>query len=402
MSDRGVVHVDLDRLDRLLNLVGELVINRTSFVEQGRRARARYGFKEQVLSLLENTERVGRLSEEIQSRIIQARLVPVDTVFGRFTGLVKELSETTDKKIRLQVVGGKTEVDKRTIDELAEPLVHLVRNALDHGIETVKVREHAGKPATGTVVLQAHHEGNRLVVSVRDDGAGIDPVVVRRRAVERGVVTAEVAEALSDEDTLQLVFRPGFSTRTGVTGMSGRGVGMDAAQRRVQMLGGVLQLSSTPGEGTEARIELPLTTAIVEALMVGVEGEVYALPLEHVREIVRVEPSQISTVEGTEVVEVRGQGLSLVHLAELADLPRERRPVGAMQVVVVQCGTREVALSVDATLQRHEIVIKGMGRRLAGVRGIAGASISGDGNVVMVLDVAALVAAAPRVRGRSS
>lgn len=320
-TDSGIVNVDLPRLDRLLSLVGELVITRTTFVDQGRRARARYGFKEQVMDLLENTERVGRIGEEIQSKIIQARLVPVGSVFNRFEGLVKELSKSGEKEIKLEILGAKTEVDKRTVDELAEPLIHLVRNAIDHGIEPAVDRARAGKPRQGTLTLEAHHQGNRIVVEVRDDGAGIDLDLVREKVISRGLVSEEDLEQLDDKAIHEFIFHPGFSTSRVLTGMSGRGVGLDAARRRVQMLGGQLEMSSVKGEGTRARIELPLTTAIVEALMVGIDDEVYALPLEHVREIVRTRRDQVSTVEGREVINLRGEALSLMYLADLAGLP---------------------------------------------------------------------------------
>lgn len=387
MSDTGVVQVDLERLDRLLNLVGELVTTQTRFVEQGQRARARYGFKEQVLNLVENTERVGRLSDEIQSRIIKARLVPVESMFHRFTPLVKELSKTTNKEIQLQIEGGKTEVDKRTIDALAEPLVHLIRNSLDHGIESADERERAGKPRCGSITLEARHEGNRLVVQVRDDGAGVDLAVVRNKAVARGIISAEAAKQLDEKATLELLFHVGFSTNTELTTISGRGLGMDAARQRVQLLGGRLELSSVRQRGTTVRIDLPITTAIVEALMVGVANEVYALPIEQVYEIVHAERSQVSTVEGISVLDIRGEALFLVDLADLVQVPRSKAQESKILAVVLRYEDGAIALAVDKTLQRHQIVIKGLGQRLAGTRGIAGATIGGDGNVVMVLDV---------------
>ncbi len=389
-SDLGVVHVELSRLDRLLNLVGELVITRSTFVDQARRARARHGFKEQVLSLLETTEQVGRLGEEIQSKIIKARLVPVSSIFNRFKGLVAELSSKTDKDIALEVVGERTEVDKRTIDQLAEPLVHLVRNALDHGIEAVEQRKKAKKPARGTISLEARHEGNRLVVEVKDDGAGVDLQEVKSKAVSRGLLSQEEAFELTEQQTLDLLFQPGFSTSSEVTGMSGRGVGLDAAKRRVEALGGILTMTSILGEGNCSRIELPLTTAIVEALMVGVADQAYALPLEHVQEIVRTRHSDISTVEGREVLDLRGKALSLAYLSDLAELGERDETPETSQVVVVHYGELEMGLVVDRILERHEIVIKALGKRLAGTRGLAGASIGGDGKVVMVLDVATL------------
>ncbi len=389
-SDFGVVRVDLARLDRLLNLVGELVITRSTFVDQARRARAQYGFKEQILNLVATTERVGRIGEEIQAKIIKARLVPVGTIFTRFEPLVLELSKTSDKEIRLEIDGEDTEVDKRTIDELSEPLVHLVRNALDHGIEPGDIREQHGKPRHGTIRLSASHEGNRLVVTVKDDGAGIDRERVRQRAVERGLLSADEATQLDDAATVDLLFRPGFSTRRELSEMSGRGVGLDAAKRRIELLGGRLTMTSELREGATARIDLPLTTAIVKALMVGVGDEVYALPLDHVREILRADTDAIAFVEGHEIIDLRGEALSLVHLRDLVEMPGVEAEGGSLQIVVIRCGERQIGLAVDRILERHDIVIKAMGSRLSGTRGMAGASIAGDGTVVLVLDVVSL------------
>ena len=389
-SDLGIVHVDLERLDRLLNLVGELVITRRAFVDQSRRARSKFGFKEQVLKLIEDTERVGRITEEIQSRIIKARLVPVGTVFRRFENLVEELSKNSQKDIRLVIQGEKTEVDKRTIDELAEPLVHLVRNALDHGIETSEVRESQGKSGQGTITLDAHHSGNRLVVEIRDDGAGVDLEKVKEKAISRGLVSEAEAATLTKKAIIALIFEPGFSTRSTVTDLSGRGVGMDAAKESVEALGGSLEMLSVFGEGSSARIELPLTTAIVEALMVKIGDEVYALPLDAVQEIIRIPVSELSTVEGQEVLELRGTAVSVISLDTIIDLAEPILRGAVIQLVVVHHGSQLLALIVDEVLERHDIVIKAMGQRLASTRGIAGASIGGDGSVVIVLDVGPL------------
>lgn len=399
-SDPGVVHVDLARLDKLLHLVGELVITRRSFVDQSRRARARHGFKEQVLELVEATERVGRISEEIQAKVLKARMLPIGSVFRRFHRLIADLSGTGDKDIELSLVGEKTEVDKRTSDELVEPLVHLVRNALDHGIESALERERCGKPRHGTITLVAAHEGNRLVVEVRDDGAGIPLPRVRQKAIERGLLTAGQAEEMDDNAVLNLLFLPGFSTATGLTALSGRGVGLDAAKRRVEMLGGRLAMTSVAGEGTRTRIELPLTTAIVEALIVGIGDEAYALPLEHVQEVIRVDRDDIGWVDGREVTALRGEALTLLHLSELVELPPAPGGTGRVPVVVIRYGERQFGVVVDRVLDRHDIVIKGMGHRLSGTRGIAGASIGGDRHVLLVLDAAILCEEAVAAAGR--
>jgi two-component system, chemotaxis family, sensor kinase CheA len=385
-SDYGVVHVDIDRLDILLNLVGELVINRARQVELGQKARAKYGFKEEVLDLVETTEQVGRISEEIQTRIINARLVPISNLFDRFKNLVNQLSENGDKKIGLTIKGETTEIDKRIIDDLAEPLVHLVRNALDHGIESIAERKKSGKPVTGNILLNAFHEGNQLVVEVIDDGQGIDPEAVRKTAVEKGFYSAEEAQALDQNQLTALLFKSGFTTNARVTGMSGRGVGMDVVARKLEELGGSIGLSSEKGKGCTARIKLPMTMAIIQALVVQVAEETYAIPLEHVSEMIRAKSDEISTVENHEVIDLRGNALSLLRLSEVLDVPNYSQPQW-LNIVVVSCDGKQIGLILDRVVGRSQIVIKSMGHGLSSVEGVSGASISGDGNVVMILDV---------------
>jgi two-component system chemotaxis sensor kinase CheA len=265
-----------------------------------------------------------------------------------------------------------------------------VRNALDHGIEAPAQREAAGKSPAGSITLRARHEGNRLVVEVQDDGAGVDLAAVRSRAVERGLISGAEAETLSERATLELLFESGFSTASALTAMSGRGVGLDAARRRVELLGGRMELTNHSDAGTVARIELPLTTAIVKALMVRVGDELYALPIGYVQEIIRARRDEIETIEGREVLDRRGEALSLVDLSRVVGLDRAY-PEGGFHVVVVGTEGRSLGVVVEAIGERHEIVIKGMGERLAAVEGVAGAAIGGDGGVVMVLDIAGML-----------
>lgn len=391
-SDFGAVHVDIARLDILLNLVGELVINRVTMIALGRKARFKYGFKEQVLELVETTEKIGRISEEIQSKIIKSRLVPIDQVFGRFKKLVDALSENTEKSIVLEIKGRDTEIDKKIIDDLAEPLVHLVRNALDHGIEKIEQRRKAGKSDEGKIILNAFRQGNQLVVEVEDDGAGIDPEQIRRKALELGLYSEKQLNDMDECALTDLLFEGGFSTAEKVTGMSGRGVGMDAARRRIEMLGGRLKVESKKGAGCKSIIRLPMTMAIIQALLVQVGDEIYAIPLEHVQETLRPSPDEINTVENREVMELRGQALSLLRISEAleVEVSESDRQAERLFVVVVRNGEQQIGLVLDRVMGKQEIVIKSMGRRLSGIKGISGASIAGDGNVVMILDVPAL------------
>lgn len=385
-GDHGVVHVDIERLDVLLNLVGELVINRARQMELGQKARTRYGFREEVLDLVETTEQVGRISDEIQTRIINARLVPISNLFDRFKQLIGQLSAESEKKIELVVRGESTEIDKKIIDELAEPLVHLVRNAIDHGIEPIAERKRIGKRIAGRIILHAFHEGNQLVLEVTDDGRGIDPEEVRTSAIEKGLYSLEDAQELDVAALMALLFKTGFSTRAEITGMSGRGVGMDVVARKVEMLGGNISLTSTKGDGCTARIRLPMTMAIIQALLIQVADETYAIPIEHVSEIVRTRADQIATVENREVIDLRGEALSLLRLSDTLEVPGYGQP-SWLNVVVVNCDGRRIGLILDRVLDRQQIVIKSMGHELSSIEGVSGASIAGDGNVVMILDV---------------
>lgn len=400
-TERGIVSIDIARLDRLLNLVGELVMTRTRLVEQARQARTRHGFSDQVLNLFQHTERLGRLTDELQSRVLRARMVPVESSFRRFERLASGLPEEFRKEVRLIVRGGKTEVDKRTIDDLAEPLLHLVRNALDHGIESTHERERLGKPRQGTIALEACYEADMLVVTVTDDGAGISLEAVKRRAVERGLIDEEQSTALDEEATLALLFRPGFSTASKVTDLSGRGVGLDAARIRVESLGGRLRVLSTKGKGTRMRVELPLTAAILDALIVRFGEEEYAIPLHLVCQLLQAREQDVQHVQGREAVTVRGRPVHVLRLAELLDTPTAA-PSGPFSVVVVKWQQHEVGLVVERIMRRQEVVLKGLGSHLGGTPGIAGACCCSGGKVVLVLDVAALCDAGAQADPRAT
>ena len=385
----AVVHVDVALLDRLLNLVGELAINRAALFDLGKQARAKHGFKETVLRLTETTEQLARFSKDIQNSVLKARMVPIERVFNRFRNMLDDIKRQTNRELMLFVRGESTEVDRKIADDLSEPLVHLLRNAADHGIEPSAERLKLGKDPCGTIVLDAFHDSNHLVIEVRDDGAGLNVEAIREKAIARGVVGAEEGRLLEEKEVIELLFRTGFSTRDQVTSLSGRGVGMDAAKQRVESIGGTLTLESAPGRGTCARIRVPLTLAIIPALIVRVGEEHYAIPLENVQETVRAWHHEVRTVEGREVLPLRGEPLRLAHTRNLLDVEGNidsRRRL----IVVVRYKGRRLGLVVDRVVGRQEIVIKPVPPRLAHIHCLSGASIATNGSVFLILDVVGL------------
>ena len=390
-AERLDVPVDIGRLDRLLALASELVVAQSALAESVARARARHGFRGPVMRLGAVGERVARVSAEIESLVVRARLVPVSTVFRRFVRLAAELGPAVGKDVDVVLSGEHTEVDKRTVDELVPPLVHLVRNAVDHGIEAPAERERAGKPRRGRVVLSAHGEGNRLVVEVRDDGGGVDVARVRARALEKGIVTADELAHMSEAQSLELVFRPGFTTAERVTDLSGRGVGLDAARHRVSTLGGRIVLESERGVGSRARIELPLTAAILDALLVEVGGERHAIALDRVREVLQLDPAALEKSDGAVALRLRDERVPWCELAAALELPLRAAP---RVCVVVEHEALPFAFGVERVVGRRRMVVKAVGRRLAAIPEVVGAAIGAGGEVVLVLDVASLCAAA--------
>ncbi len=378
------VRVDIGRLDKLMNLVGELVIGR---------ARIERLVQESRLKAFEDPlSQLGRISGDIQELVTKLRMVPVSMVFDRLPRLVRDLSRQMGKEIQLLVEGADTELDRTVIDEIGDPMVHLLRNSLDHGIENPDTREAAGKPRLGTITVAAYQEGNGVIIEVRDDGAGINPEKVKKKAIERGIVTAEQAAAMPEDEAIQLVMLPGFSTADAVTDLSGRGVGTDAVKSKVESLGGQFMIYSRFGEGSRVVIRLPLTLAIVLALLIRVGDETYAISLENVEETLLVHKKDIKYVHGTPVTTVRGEILPLSDLSAIIGTPGERPDNEENPVVVVRVGRERsrVGFLVDSFVGQQEIVIKPLGKLLLQVKGIAGATILGDGNVALILDAASL------------
>ena len=395
-SASQVVRVDIAKLDRLMNLVGELVLVKTSLL--GLAARLRSGDDSTTLGLELHRESraLDRKLDELQGGILEVRMVPLEQVFDKLSRMVRKLSRDLGKQVELEVSGGHVELDKLIVEELSDPLMHLVRNALDHAIEPPAARQAAGKPARGSVRLSAEQKGSHVVITVADDGAGIDEAVVRETAARRGLVAPEVLDQLTRRELLNLVFMAGFSTRDEVSSLSGRGVGMDVVKNNIAAMSGIIDLETEPGIGTRFEITLPVTLAIVRALVVAAAGRAYAVPLNSVIEIVTVAPAQLRTLSGREVVDLRGSTLSLVRLDRLfghrgGPGAPPGAPAGASFVVVVGLAQERLAVAVDALEGQQDIVVKPLGRALAGVRGIAGATDLGSRRTVLVLDVGAVI-----------
>jgi two-component system chemotaxis sensor kinase CheA len=398
LTRSSMVRVDFAKLDHLLNLVGELIVHRTKLNELARQIAA-------VVpgagpELLEAVHQVAGVSTQLQETIMDVRMLPIRHVFERFPRLVRDLAHQQGKQVELVLQGEDTRVDKAVIDEIGEPLVHLIRNAVDHGIEPPAVRAARGKSPTGTLLLSAVQESNQVVITLVDDGSGIDAAVVRRKAIERGIVRAD--ETLTDREAIQLIFTEGFSTARTITDVSGRGVGLDVVVQSVERLNGLIEAETIPGAGTKFTLQLPLTLAIITVLMVEVGGAVYALPSGAVVESLRFPRSKVVRIGGRDTLRVRDRIVPLLHLAELFGA----KSAGGddAYAVIVGRGEKRLGLTVDRLRGQQDVVIKALDPVVSeSVVGIAGATILGDGRVVLILDVASLFEGRrARARGRAA
>ena len=389
------MRVDVRKLDELINLVGELVLERNRLTQLSRDlALGRLGPEMLNSALAQSTARLSFITEELQTVGLKTRMVPIDTVFRKFPRLVRDVAHNLQKEVDLIVRGQETELDKTMVELIGDPLVHLVRNSLDHGIETPEARLQAGKSRQGTIRLEASQEGDQIVISIADDGAGMDPERIARKAIEKGLVTAERARTLSSREILDFIFLPGFSTAETVSDVSGRGVGMDVVRSNLKKLSGTVQLDSVVGRGTTVYLRLPLTLAILPVLLVQVRDEVYALPLRSVLETARIRPEEVHSVEGRDVLRLRGATLPLLRLHQVFEVPASGATQPALRVVVLGIGEHRVALLVDQLIGQESTVIKPLTAFLHHSASLAGATISGDGRVRLVLDPAGLLAMA--------
>jgi two-component system chemotaxis sensor kinase CheA len=385
----NTVRVDFAQLDHLLNLVGELIIHRTKLQQLGKEMAQQLGGGDAGRELQAAVHHIATVSAALQETVMDVRMLPIRHVFERFPRLVRDLARQTGKDIELIVEGENTRIDKAIIDEIGEPLVHLIRNSVDHGIETPAERVALGKTPTGTILLSAAQESNHVVITIMDDGSGIDAARVQAKAVSRGLLKGD--EALSERDVVQLIFAQGFSTRDAITEVSGRGVGLDVVLKSIERLNGLVEVETVHGVGTKFIIQLPLTLAIISALLVEAAGRSYAVPLGSVVESIKFAPEQVRTINGREALRIRDRIVPLVRLTTLFGLDDAAPVTGRQYGVVIGRGDKRVALVVDRLRGQQDVVIKGLDASIsASTTGLAGATIMGDGRVVLILDVASL------------
>lgn len=376
------VRVETAKLDALVNLVGELIINRTRVLELG---------KQLQNEMLETShEQLERITTDLQGAVMTLRMVPIKQVFDRFPRMVRDLSLDGGKGVKLIISGEETELDRTIVNQIGDPLVHLLRNAVDHGIETEEERKRKGKDPVGVIHLEAHHEGSHVVVSVEDDGSGIDPDKIKEKAIERKLISREEAGAMGDDEAIRLVLQSGFSTSAKVTDVSGRGVGMDVVKNSIEALNGTIEIKSKLGKGSKFILRLPLTLAIIRTLMVRAGEEIYAIPIEAIRENLFVEPQEIKTIQQGRVIILREEVLPLNCLRESLGMGTFKEQE-VYPVVVVQAGDRKVGFIVDELMGQQEVVIKSLSSFIDGIRGVAGATVLGDGTVTLILDIAGLL-----------
>lgn len=384
VTQEATVRVDTKRLDDIMNMVGELVLVRNRLV--------RLGLQSEDESMGKAVANLDVVTGDLQNAVMKTRMQPIKKVFGRFPRVVRDLARNMKKEVNLVLRGEETDLDKNLVEALADPLVHLVRNSVDHGVEAPDVREASGKPRVGTVILSAEQEGDHILLSIEDDGAGMDPNLLRRKAVEKGVMDADAADRLSDEEAFNLIFAPGFSTKVEITDVSGRGVGMDVVKTKISQLNGTLQIKSVLGQGSRFIIKVPLTLAIMPTLMVTLSDQAFAFPLVSVNEIFHLNLKKTNVVDGQQVVVIRGKTLPIFHLKSwlIKGNSKDNLPTEA-HVVVVQVGMSEVGFVVDQLVGQEEVVIKPLGKMLQGTAGMAGATITGDGRIALILDVPSML-----------
>ncbi|HAO93655.1 MAG: hypothetical protein A2X99_06540 [Deltaproteobacteria bacterium GWB2_55_19] len=390
------IRVDIERLDSVLNLAGELVLSRNRLMRLGSRLPETDAEEELVSHVNEAIAQLDLVTTDLQLAVMKMRMQPIAKVFNKFPRMVRDLARQNNKEVELVIRGEETELDKTVIEELGDPLVHLIRNALDHGMETPEERVAAGKPRCGTVSLSAYQEGRHIIVSIAEDGRGMNPVHIKNSAVEKGLLTEDEAGRLSNKDALNLIFIPGFSTAKKVSNISGRGVGMDVVKTNITRINGSIDIDSEVGRGTTITFSLPLTLAIIQALTVDAGGEVYGIPLSTVIENIRVADCDIKTVDSREVIQIRDRVYPVVRLGALVSGNVTTAQSEWKYIVLIGIGEKRFGILVDRLHGQEEIVMKSMGEYLKGTEGIAGACITGDGNVILILDLAGLMQAAQR------
>ncbi len=380
------VRVDIEKLDSLMNLVSELIIAKNSLVSASdkEQTKTNSAFNEQV-------EYLESVTTNLHESVMKVRMVPIESVVNKFPRMIRDLSKKLGKKMELYMTGEETELDRTVVDEIGDPLMHLLRNSADHGLESAEVRAQRGKPDVGSIFLDAYQDGNNVVIEVRDDGNGIDVEAVRAKAVERGTVTPEQAANMADKEIINLLFLPSFSTAKQVTDVSGRGVGLDVVKSKIESLSGEVEVKSKLGEGSTWTIRLPLTLAIIQALMVVVGDEKYAISLGSIKGLEDIPTSDIKLVQNKEVINLRGTVTPLIRLNEVLDCESKRSKDENLIVVIVKKGDKTAGLVIDELIGQQEIVIKSLGKYIKQCKFISGATILGDGEVALILDANALI-----------
>lgn len=379
------VRVDIEKLDVLMNLVSELIIAKNSLVSVSNQVQGQNQSVNEQIEYLEN------VTTNLHESVMKVRMVPIESVVSKFPRMIRDLSKKLDKKMELYMTGEETELDRTVVDEIGDPLMHLLRNSADHGLESADVRVQRGKPAVGSIFLDAYQDGNNVVIEVRDDGNGIDVEAVKNKALERGAVTPEQATNMTDKEIIDLLFLPSFSTAKKVTDVSGRGVGLDVVKSKIEALSGEVEVKSKLGEGSTWIIRLPLTLAIIQALMVVVGGEKYAISLGTIQTIEDIAPEDIRLVQNKEVIHLRGSVIPLIRLSNVLDVESTKSPEEHLMVVIVKKGDKLAGLVIDDMIGQQEIVIKSLGKYIKQCKFISGATILGDGEVALILDANALI-----------
>lgn len=392
------IRVDVKRLDHLMNLIGELVLAKNRLIKINDDVEERYEGESFLEELNQVVSIVSIVTTDLQIAVMKTRMLPIGKVFNKFPRMIRDLGRELNKKIELEISGEETELDKSIVEEIGDPLVHIIRNSCDHGIEAPHIRAEQGKNETGTIKLKAYNEGNQIVIQIDDDGKGLDTEMLKRKSLEKGLITEKEADNMSDKEAFGLIFKPGFSTAAVVTNVSGRGVGMDVVKTNIEKVNGIIDIDSEIGVGTSMKLKIPLTLAIIQALLVGVQEEHYAIPLASVLETVRISKDEVYTVEGRSVMRLREDVLSLVHIGDIFEVERILDSSEYAYVVVLGLGASKLGLIVDTLVGQEEIVIKSLGEFLKGINGIAGATIRGDGGVTLIVDVVAIMDMAKHVK----
>lgn len=392
------VRVDVRRLDHLMNLIGELVLGKNRLIRIYSDVEERYDGEKFLEELNQVVSSISAVTTDLQLAVMKTRMQPVGKVFNKFPRMVRDLSRELGKSIELIIEGEETELDKSIVEEIGDPLIHIIRNSCDHGIEPLEERRKLNKPETGKVQLSAYNEGNHIVIKISDDGKGLDPVMLKEKAIEKGVISERDAESMSDREAFNLIFKPGFSTAKVVSNVSGRGVGMDVVKTNIEKLNGIIEIDSEVGVGTTQKLKIPLTLAIIQALLVGVQEEYYAIPLSSVLETVRISQDEIYTVDGKSVLRLRDEVLSLVRLSDIFKVDAILESNSDVYVVIIGLADQKIGVIVDYLIGQEEVVIKSLGYYLKNTRGIAGATVRGDGKITLIVDVGAMMDMAKSIK----